>query len=75
MISAAYCQPSTKGGTPSFGPYQVVNVRVEKTLFRSDDYSTVLFTDLNNLTNRRFELPWQFRDPGLNVFGGLDFRF
>jgi outer membrane receptor protein involved in Fe transport len=35
----------------------------------------LLFADLNNLTNRKYEMPWQFRDPGFNVFGGLDFRF
>jgi iron complex outermembrane receptor protein len=70
-----YYDSTSLSGRREFGPYQVVNVRVEKTLSRSDGYSTILFADLNNLTDRRFELPWQFRDPGFNVFGGLDFRF
>jgi outer membrane receptor protein involved in Fe transport len=57
-----------------FGPYQTLNVRLEKTLFRTDGQAVVLITDFNNLTNRKYEMPWQFRDPGFNVFGGLDFR-
>ena len=48
---------------------------VEKTLFRTDRQTVALFADLNNLTNRKYAMPWQFRDPGCNVFGGLDFRF
>lgn len=70
-----YFDSTSLSGRRKFGPYQVLNVKLEKALFRTDDYAAVLFTDLNNLTNRKFEMPWQFRDPGFNVFGGLDFRF
>jgi outer membrane receptor protein involved in Fe transport len=70
-----YYDSTSLSGRGQFGPYQILNVRVEKALFRTDDRAVVLFTDLNNLTNRRYKMPWQFRDPGFNVFGGLDFRF
>lgn len=70
-----YFDSTSRGGRRKFGPYQVLNVRLEKTLSRTGERSVVLFTELNNLTNRKFEMPWQFRDPGFNVFGGLEFRF
>ncbi len=70
-----YFDSTSRAGRREFGPYQILNVRLEKSLLRTDDYSVVLFADLNNLTNRKFEMPWQFRDPGINIFGGLDFRF
>ena len=73
--TGSYFDSTSLGGRRQFGPYQVLNVKVEKALFRTDEYTTVLFTDLNNLTNRKFEMPWQFRDPGFNIFGGLEFRF
>jgi outer membrane receptor protein involved in Fe transport len=73
--AGSYYDSTSLSGRRRFGPYQVLNVRLEKTLSRTDDYAVVLFTDLNNLTNRKFEMPWQFRDPGFNVFGGLDYRF
>lgn len=70
-----YYDSTSLSGRRQFGPYQILNVRMEKTLLRTDDHAVVLFTDLNNLANRKYEMPWQFRDPGFNVFGGLDFRF
>jgi outer membrane receptor protein involved in Fe transport len=70
-----YYDSTSKSGRSAFGPYQVLNLKIEKTLIRSDSYTIVLFTDLNNLTNRRYLMPWQFRDPGFNIIGGLDFRF
>lgn len=70
-----YFDSTSVSGRRQFGPYQTLNVRTEKSLFRADDHTVVLFADLNNLTNRKYEMPWQFRDPGFNVFGGLDFRF
>lgn len=70
-----YFDSTSRSGRRQFGPYQVVNLRLEKTLSRTDTATVLLFADLNNLTNRKYEMPWQFRDPGFNVFGGLDFRF
>jgi outer membrane receptor protein involved in Fe transport len=70
-----YYDSTSRSGRRQFGPYQILNVRMEKALFRTDGYAVVLFADLNNLTNRKYEMPWQFRDPGFNIFGGLDFRF
>jgi outer membrane receptor protein involved in Fe transport len=70
-----YYDSTSRSGRSEFGPYQILNLKIEKTLLRTDSCVTLLFADLNNLTNRRYMMPWQFRDPGFNVLGGLDFRF
>ncbi len=70
-----YHDSTSRSGRSTFGPYQVLNLKVEKDLYRTDAYTVLLFTDLNNITHRRYLMPWQFRDPGFNAMGGLDFRF
>jgi iron complex outermembrane receptor protein len=70
-----YYDSTSKSGRSSFGPYQVLNLKIEKGLYRTDMCTVLLFADLNNITNRRYLMPWQFRDPGFNATGGLDFRF
>jgi iron complex outermembrane recepter protein len=70
-----YYDSTSRSGRSTFGPYQVLNLKVEKALYRTDTHMVLLFTDLNNITNRRYLMPWQFRDPGFNLMGGLDFRF
>jgi outer membrane receptor protein involved in Fe transport len=70
-----YYDGTSRSGRSEFGPYQVLNLKIEKTVYRTDSHSVILFTDLNNITNRRYVMPWQFRDPGFNIMGGLDLRF
>jgi outer membrane receptor protein involved in Fe transport len=70
-----YYDSTSKSGRSVFGPYQVLNLKIEKTVYRANDYSVVLFTDLNNLTHRRYLMPWQFRNPGFDVLGGLHLVF
>ncbi len=70
-----YYDSTSMSGRSSFGPYQVVNLKIEQNLSGTGDRAVVLFADLNNLTNRRYVMPWQFRDPGINILVGLDLRF
>jgi iron complex outermembrane recepter protein len=70
-----YYDSTSSSGRSAFGPYHVLNLKVEKDLYRTDSYTVLLFSDFNNLTNRKYLMPWQFRDPGFNIMGGLDFRF
>lgn len=70
-----YYDSTSKSGRRSFGSYQELNLRIMKRLFQGDGYATHLSLDLNNLTHNRYELPWQFRNPGFNFFCGLEFGF
>ena len=70
-----YYDSTSKSGRSIFGPYQVLNIKVEQTVYRTDEYSVVLFCDLNNVTHRRYLMPWQFQNPGIDVLGGLHLVF
>ncbi len=70
-----YYDSTSKSGRSTFGPYQTLEVRAEQALRRVTSSTVVLFARLENLTNRRYLMPWQFRDPGVNATVGLDVRF
>jgi iron complex outermembrane recepter protein len=70
-----YYDSTSLEGRSAFGPYQVVNLKVEQTVSSRAGRAVVLFADLNNLTNQRYVMPWQFRDPGFNMIAGLDLHF
>jgi iron complex outermembrane recepter protein len=70
-----YYDSTSKSSRIKFGPYEVVNLKLQKNLFRTADYTMNIAIDLNNITNRRYEMPWQFRDPGFNAFGSIDVTF
>ncbi len=74
QATGKYYDSTSWSGRRSFGSYRTVNLKLTRELFRSPEYGVELFLDLNNLTNRRYEMPWQFRDPGFNFFAGLQLK-
>lgn len=62
-------------GRRKFGSYQVVNIKGQKTLIKNAEYTLNAALDLNNVLDRRYEMPWQFKDPGFNAFGSLEMTF
>lgn len=66
-----YWDSTSRSTRLPFGGYGVLNMRIQQTINR--DFG--VFIDLNNLTDRRFDMPWGFRDPGFNAFAGLDVTF
>jgi iron complex outermembrane recepter protein len=70
-----YYDSTSKSSRMNFGPYEVINMKLQKNLFRTDNYTMDIAIDLNNIGNKRYEMPWQFCDPGFNVFGSLDLTF
>lgn len=70
-----YFDSTSKSGRRTFGPYQIANIKAQKSLFKNEDYSLNAAIDLNNIFNKRYEMPWQFQDPGFNAFGSLELIF
>jgi outer membrane receptor protein involved in Fe transport len=70
-----YYDSTSKSSRQEFGPYTVLNCRLQKTLMKSKEYAMELAIDLNNITDERYKMPWQFRDPGFNSFASLEVRF
>ena len=71
----SYYDSTSKSSRMEFGSYEVINLKLQKNLFRTADYNMNIAIDLNNITNKRYEMPWQFRDPGFNAFGSLEVTF
>ena len=74
-VTGTYYDSTSLGSRSSFGPYAELNLRLEKSIFNTEGYIVSLVVDLNNLTNNKYEMPWQFRNPGFQVFSGLQFQF
>ena len=71
--TGAYFDSSSKASRKQFGPYAVVSAKVMK-VFALDGYTLTAAVDLQNLTNNRYVMPWQFRDPGFFALGSLELR-
>lgn len=70
-----YYDSTSKSGRRDFGKYSVINLNVQKLIVKTKDYSANLSLDLNNLFNKKYEMPWQFQDPGFNAMAKLELRF
>lgn len=70
-----YYDSTDRSARLPFGNYGVFNLRVQKLLVRSADATVLLTADLNNLTDRQYRMPFDFRDPGINGFAGVEVRY
>ena len=70
-----YWDSTSRSNRLAYGNYGVLNIHLQKELRRDDTSSLDLFVDLNNLANRRYDMPWGFRDPGFNAFAGVNATF
>jgi len=70
-----YYDSTSKSGRTQFGSFPVVNLKLEKSVLKTNDYTMTAAVDLNNILDRRYEMPWQFQDPGFNAFGSLELKF
>ncbi|HPS14156.1 MAG TPA: TonB-dependent receptor, partial [Prolixibacteraceae bacterium] len=61
---------SSKASRTAFSSKELINVKVVKNFSAKNKSNFSLFADIYNLTNNRFEMPWQFRDPGLSFMLG-----
>lgn len=70
-----YYDSTDRGSRQAYGHFGVINARLQKILDRQGSQEVRLTLDLNNLTDRQYRMPFDFRDPGFNAFVGLDVRY
>ncbi len=70
-----YYDSTSNSGRKEFGPYEVFSANIQQVVYETPDSSIRLNVDLYNLTDNRYELPWQFVDTGFSVLGGVEGRF
>lgn len=73
--SSAIYDGNSKSGRASFTPGTVVNLSVTHPLAVTAGAATNLFITVVNLTDNRYEMPWQFRNTGTAVTGGVRVQF
>ena len=70
-----YYDSTSLSGRQKFGPYQTINIKIEKLLVKTADYTLNATLDLNNVGDRKYIMPWQFQEPGFNMYAAFDLRF
>ena len=70
-----YYDSTDQASRQSFGNYGVINLRAQKVLSRTAGYTALATADLNNLTDRQYRMPFDFRDPGISGFAGVEVRY
>ncbi|MEZ5196365.1 MAG: TonB-dependent receptor [Bacteroidales bacterium] len=70
-----YYDSSSKSGRKKFTPGALINVYASQLITENDTYSFNLFATVYNLTNNKYEMPWQFQNTGLAINGGIRIQF
>lgn len=70
-----YYDSTSKGERNDFGRYVIMNMKAQKQLYQNRDFTADLVVDVNNILNKKFEMPWQFQDPGFNTLASIVVTF
>ena len=70
-----YYDSTDKSSRRDFGDYATVNLNIQKIIYRHEKYYANLIFELNNLFDKKYEMPWQFQDPGFNGMVRLELNF
>lgn len=73
--NGAYYDSSSKSGRKKFTPGSLINVYTSQLIAKRECYAINLFATVYNLTNNKYEMPWQFRNTGIAVNGGFKINF
>ena len=74
-VAGTIYDSTSRSGRNEFDSYELLNAKVEKTLVKAETHKLDAYIDLYNITNKKYVMPWQFRDPGFSASGGLKFVF
>ena len=69
--SSDFYDSNSKSGRKAFTQGAIVNLSATQTIAKGEGYSTVLFLLVSNLTDNQYEMPWQFKNTGIGITGGL----
>jgi iron complex outermembrane recepter protein len=70
----AYYDSTSSTGRIKFGDYETLNVKLQK-VFAIEKAQLKCNLDLNNVTNNKYEMPWQFQNTGFSAFGSIEVNF
>jgi len=70
-----YYDSSSKTGRKYFKPGLTLNANIALTIIKNEKSKVSCFGQFYNITNNKYEMPWQFMDTGFSVTGGLRVEF
>ena len=70
-----YYDSSDKTSRNFFKPGALLNVNISQKLAETQSYKVECFGQFYNITNNRYEMPWQFRNTGFSVMAGIRTSF
>lgn len=70
-----YYDSASKTDRIQYGNYTLLNAKLQKNILRNERYSISTLIDLNNITDKRYVMPWGFSDPGFNATANLVITF
>lgn len=70
-----YYDSSSKTGRKKFTPGLLLNANISQIIVKKGNFNLECFARIYNLTNNKYDLPWQFRNTGFSVMGGLTAQF
>ncbi len=66
---------SDKASRCFFKPGTLLNINVSQVLAKTESYEVEVFGNFYNVTNNKYEMPWQFQNPGFSMMTGIKATF
>ncbi len=66
---------TSKSGRHRFKPGILLNAYLAQQLAKAESYSVEGFAQFYNITNNKYEMPWQFENPGFSCMVGIKVSF
>ncbi len=66
---------SHKAARQFFKPGTLINMNLSQALVENENHKVEAFAHFYNLTNNKYEMPWQFRNPGFSMMAGIKTTF
>lgn len=73
--NAGYYDSNSKSGRKFFKPGTLLNINASQVLAKAENYKVEAFGNFYNVTNNKYEMPWQFRNPGFSFMAGIRATF
>ncbi|MBM3240512.1 TonB-dependent receptor [Candidatus Poribacteria bacterium] len=74
-IAGEIYDSTSKSGRNKFDSYELLNLKLQKTLIKRNTKQVDFYASFYNVTNNKFKMPWQFQDPGFSASGGIKAGF
>jgi len=73
--NGGFYDSSNTVGREFFKPGALLNINIVQQLAKTENYKLDFFTQLYNVTNNKYKMPWQFQNPGFSFMAGIRATF